>query len=410
MKTTWDVRFSQRVSRMKSSRIRDLLKIVGNKDIISFSGGFPAPSVFPIDAFQKAAKTALKERGIQALQYGATDGYQPLREWIAENNPVNLKVSPEHVIITSGSQQALDLLGKIFINPGDHVLVESPTYLGALQAWGTYGAEYISVPIDENGLIPEKMEEALRYNPKFIYLQPNFHNPAGVSISPERRRKIIEIADQYGTPIVEDDPYGMLAFDTDPGDSFIRIDSIKRNCQDDYCGDVVYLSTFSKILAPGLRLAYAIGPRNVIQKFNLAKQATDLQTSTFSQVIAHEVLSNPAGFLAGHVEMIKNVYRERRSTMLEALEQYAPEGISWTHPKGGLFLWAYFPETVDTCDLLNYALEEGVAFVPGVDFFPDADKRNNTMRLNFSNAEPAKIVEGVQKLFKAYQRYMKDHL
>jgi 2-aminoadipate transaminase len=348
----------------------------------------------------------LKEKGSIALQYGTTGGYTPLREWIAENNPIGIKVSPDNIIITSGSQQSLDMLGRVFINEGDHILVESPTYLGALQAWNAYGASYIATKIDDDGLIPEEFENSARCGPKFAYVQPNYHNPTGVSLTLERRKRILEIADHYGIPLVEDDPYGQLNFDCEPIDSLLKLDSYYRNCPGNYCGDVIYLGTFSKVLAPGMRMAYVIAPLNVINKINLAKQGADLHSATFNQVVTYEMIKD--GFIDEHVQLIRRVYAQRRDIMLDALEKFMPEGCTWTHPKGGLFIWAFLPETIDTTELLAYAEKEKVAFVPGIQFFPGNHAMKNAMRLNFSNASPDSIVTGVKRLVAAYNAYLEE--
>ncbi len=408
MKTTWERRFSHRTQYMKASTIRKLLQFTVMPDVISFAGGLPAPKIFPAEKFIDSFTRTLKEKSAIALQYGSTDGYLPLREWIAEHNNTGLKVSPDNVIITNGAQQGLDLLGRAFINQGDHILVESPTYLGALQAWNGYGAEYIPTKMNDAGILPEAFEQSIRCGAKFAYLQPNFQNPTGVSISLERRKKIIEIADHYGVPIIEDDPYGQLYYDEKPDSSLMKIDSEFRNCPGEYCGDVIYLGTFSKVLAPGMRIAFTIAPPQVIQKINLCKQGADLHTPTFNQVAIYETIKD--GFINEHVQVIRAEYKHRRDIMLDALEECMPEGITWTRPKGGLFLWVFFPKTVDTTKLLEYAVAQKVAFVPGEQFFCDDEKISYMMRLNFSNAEPNRIIEGVQRLVKAYECYTKECL
>jgi len=396
MQTPWEHRFAQRTQRMKSSAIRELLKLTEQPDVISFAGGMPAPEVFPVQQVLEACQRVLSNSGAQALQYGATEGYRPLREMIVRHTMrFGIDVTPDNVLITSGSQQALDLLGKIFINRGDRVLVESPTYLGAMQAWNAYGAEYVPVASDENGMITDALEEALRYGPKFIYVLPNFQNPTGVTLSLERRKQLIELADRYGVPIIEDDPYGQLRYEGEHLPAVEVLDNQIRSNNGCYSGNVIYLSTFSKILAPGIRLAWVIAPPEVITKLVQAKQGADLHTSTFNQIMAYEV--GHGGFLDKHVHLIRDVYRERRNVMLDALEEHMPEGVRWTHPQGGLFLWATLPECLDTKDVLVKAVEQKVAFVPGGSFFPGGGG-TNTMRLNFSNATPEKINEGMSRL------------
>ncbi len=398
MHTPWDHRYAQRTQRIKASAIRELLKLTENPEVISFAGGLPAPEVFPIDEFREACLRVLKDQGPLALQYGSTEGYLPLREMIARHTTrYGIEISADNVLITSGSQQALDLIGKAFINRGDHILVESPTYLGALQAWNTYGAEYVTVRTDDDGMVSDELDEALRAGPKFIYVLPNFQNPMGVSMSLERREVLVKKADQYGVPIVEDDPYGQLRFEGKHLPAVEVIDARMRVQNGHYTGNVIYLSTFSKILAPGLRLAWVIAPPEVIRKLVLVKQGSDLHTATFNQVVAYEVGRH--GFLDQHVLKICEVYRERRDVMLEALEEHMPEGVTWTHPQGGLFLWVRLPEACNTTDMFPAAVKNKVAYVPGESFHPNGGGFN-TMRLNFSYSTPEKINEGIGRLGK----------
>jgi len=396
MQTQWDHRFAQRTQRMKSSTIRELLKITEQADIISFAGGLPAPDVFPVNEFKEACIAVLDNSSTLALQYGATEGIYPLREMITRHAlRYGIQITPENVMITSGSQQALDLIGKIFINRGDRILVESPTYLGALQAWNAYGAEYIAIPSDDNGMITDELEKALRCGPKFIYVLPNFQNPTGATMSLERRKKLVDLADRYGVPIIEDDPYGQLRFEGEHLPAVEVLDSRTRAANGCYSGNVIYLSTFSKLLAPGLRLAWVVAPPEVISKMVQAKQGADLHTSTFNQMVAYEVAHK--GFLDKHVITIRQTYQERRDVMLDALEEHMPEGVHWTHPQGGLFLWATLPESINTAELLLGAVKEKVAFVPGGSFHP-CGGGTNTMRLNFSYSKPELINEGIARL------------
>ncbi|MEM5776535.1 MAG: PLP-dependent aminotransferase family protein, partial [Anaerolineaceae bacterium] len=329
----------------------------------------------------------------------------PLREMIARYTArFGIEVTPENILITSGSQQALDLVGKIFINRGDRVLVECPTYLGALQAWNAYGAEYVAVQSDKDGMVIEELEKALRYGPKFIYSLPNFQNPTGVTYSLERREKLVDLADRYGVPIIEDDPYGQLRFEGENLPSITYLDNKRRVKNGTYSGNVIYLSTFSKTLAPGMRLAWVIAPPEVITKMVQTKQGTDLQTPTFNQIVAYEVARN--GFIDKHVLTIRQVYRERRDIMLEELAKNMPEGVTWTHPEGGLFLWVTLPDYFDTSIILKDAIAEKVAFVPGESFYPYGGVKNS-MRLNFSNAKPEKIREGIQRLGRVIKKYVK---
>jgi 2-aminoadipate transaminase len=396
MQTPWDHRYAQRTQRMKSSAIRELLKFTQEPDIISFGGGLPAPDVFPVEEVSEACVRVLRDNGATALQYGTTEGYLPLREMIARHTArFGINVSVDNIMITSGSQQALDLLGKIFINHGDRVLVESPTYLGALQAWNTYGAEYVAVPFDNDGMVTDELEKSLRYGPKFIYVLPNFQNPTGVTTSLERRKHLVELADRYGVPIIEDDPYGQLRFEGEHLPAVEVLDSQTRGNATCYSGNVIYLSTFSKILAPGFRLAWVIAPPEVIAKLVQAKQGADLHTATFNQMVAYEV--GHGGFFDKHIRNVCRVYRERRDVMLDALVEHMPSGVRWTTPKGGLFLWAELPNQLKSAEVLKKAVERKVAFVPGSPFFPNGGGEN-TLRLNFSNATPEKINEGIARL------------
>ncbi len=405
MQTPWEHRFAQRTQRIKSSAIRELLKLTENPEVISFAGGLPATEVLPVDEIQDAVARVLKDRGKYSLQYGSTEGYLPLREMIGRHTArYGIDISPDNIMITSGSQQALDLLGKIFINRGDRIVVEAPTYLGALQAWNAYGAEYVPVPSDEDGMITVELEKALRTGPKFIYALPNFQNPTGSTLSMERRMQLVELADRYGVPIVEDDPYGQLRFEGEHLPSLVVLDNKMHTNNGSYTGNVIYLSTFSKILAPGLRLAWVIAPVVVIRKLVLAKQGTDLNSATFNQVLAHEVGQH--GFFDRHVKQICDLYRERRDVMLDVLAELMPPGVHWTHPPGGLFLWAELPEGMNTTKLFPEAVDQKVAYVPGESFFP-CGGGENTMRLNFSYSRPELISEGMARLAKVIGKHIK---
>jgi 2-aminoadipate transaminase len=381
---------------MGSSVIRELLKYTEQPDIISFAGGLPAPEVFPLKEFKEACNIVLDEFGAQALQYATTEGYRPLREMIARHTcRFGIDITPDNILITSGSQQALDFLGRVFINQGDHIVCESPTYLGALQAWNAYGAQYISVPSDDNGMIVDEFEKALRIGPKFIYVLPNFQNPAGTTLSLERRKRLVELADQYGVPIIEDDPYGQLRFEGEHLPAIVTLDSQYQECDGAYTGNVIYLSTFSKLLAPGIRLAWVIAPQQVIRKLVMAKQAADLHTATFNQMVAYEV--GKGGFLDEHVKFIRAVYKERRDLMLDTMAEFFPPEVHWTHPQGGMFLWGILPKGMDAAEVLKVAIEKKVAFVPGGSFHPNGGGAN-TMRLNFSFSTPEVIREGITRL------------
>ena len=396
MQTFWENRFSQRAKRMTSSAIRELLKLTEQPDVISFAGGLPAPEIFPVNEIEEACRHVFKEHSSMALQYSTTEGYLPLREYLASYTSCpHFELEPDNILITSGSQQALDLIGKVFIDPGDPVLVESPTYLGALQAWNAYDAKYMTVPMDDEGLVVDALPERLRKKPKFIYVLPNFQNPTGVTFSLERRHKLIELAHQHGTPIIEDDPYCQLRFEGEDIPSLLSLDDQFHE---------VYLSTFSKILTPGWRLAWIAAPRDVIHKLVQAKQGADLHTATFNQVVAYEVIKD--GFLDEHIPVIRKVYHERRDVMLETMKKTFPANVHWTHPQGGLFLWVTLPEGVNAEEILKLAVEQKVAFVPGSSFHPDGTGKN-TMRLNFSAPTPEQIELGITRLGRVLSHTLK---
>ena len=391
----WNEQFASRAARMSSSAIRELLKVTERPDFISFAGGLPAPEVFPVQEVAEASRRVLRDSGAQALQYGATEGYRSLRELVAERiSRVGVPATADNVLITTGSQQALDLLGKTLVDSGDRVLVESPTYLAALQAWNTYGAEYLEAPADEDGMQTGDLETLLSAGPKFIYCQPNFQNPSGVTLSAVRRTELARLAADAGVPIVEDDPYRELRFEGDELPRVIEHDARLRG-DEPYAGSVVYLSTFSKILAPGLRVGWVVAAPDLILKLTQAKQATDLHTPTFNQMLAYEL--DRTGFLERHREVIVREYRARRDAMLAALAESFPAGATWTHPHGGMFLWVRLPESVDTAELLRDAIERQVAFVPGAAFHAHGGG-HNTMRLNFSNSAPDTIRTGIARL------------
>src|SRR5271157_755288 len=386
MAAPWAHRYAQRTKSAKSSIIRELLKLTQRPEVISFGGGLPAPEVFPVARFQEACQHVLSTQAFAALQYGPTEGYPPLRELIvAQMARYGILATVDNVLIT-----------KLLINRGDRILVESPTYLGALQAFDLMGAEYVTVPIDDHGLQTSEMERALRSGPKFMYILPNFQNPGGVTLSRSRRDELVLLSDKYGIPIIEDDPYGQLRYEGEHIPPLVVLD--RTNLQRDngyHLGNVIYLSTYSKAMAPGLRLGWIVAPPDVITHLVQLKQSADLHTSTFIQMVAYEVARD--GFLDEHVKLIRRIYSERRDAMLEALHNYFPPEVSWTHPKGGLFLWVTLPPGIDTMKLLDTALRQDVAFVPGDPFYPGGDTGSH-MRLNFSNAPPEQIREGIRRL------------
>lgn len=410
MTTKWGDLYAARTKGMSSSAIRELLKLTQQPDIISFAGGLPAPELFPGERIAEATAKILSDPKLRdlALQYSTTEGYQPLREMVLRHfDRYGIPCSLKNVVMTAGSQQALDLIGKIMLDPGDKIIVEEPTYLGALQAWNAYQAAYITVPTDDDGMKTEELEEILKTGEgKFIYALPNFQNPTGRTMSYQRRIELIELAERYNTPIIEDDPYGQLRFEGEHETSLIVLDAQARNKAADepfVTGNVIYLSTFSKTLCPGFRVAWMIGPEEVIARVVQAKQGSDLHTGSFSQVVAHETARG--GFVDDHVRTIRKVYKERRDLMLSLLEELLPVDVQWTHPKGGLFLWITLPEGMDTTQLLDKAVEQKVAFVPGRPFYP-LGGGENTMRINFSFMTPDKIEEGTKRLASVIRQEM----
>jgi 2-aminoadipate transaminase len=385
--TDWQSKFCDRCSLMTSSAIREILKFTQQPNMISFAGGLPAPELFPVKEIEEACVHVLRTNGQQALQYTITEGFAPLRQELAASMHLyGVEAEPQNIFLTNGSQQALDLLGRVFIDPGDVIITDSPTYLGALQAFKAYAPRIVALPLDEDGVQVDHLEEVLaKEKVRFIYVLPNFHNPAGVTLSLERRIKLVQIASRYGVPIIEDDPYGVLRFE---GEDLPAIMTLHKE-------NTVYTSTFSKILAPGLRLGWVVGPEILISKLVQAKQATDLHTSTFIQMVVHDVMRR--GVLPEHAKLIRKVYGERRHIMTDAMEKYFPEGVRWTKPEGGLFLWVTAPESIDTAELLKEAIKRNIAFVPGSPFFPHGGG-HNTMRLNFSYGTPDQILEGIKRL------------
>jgi 2-aminoadipate transaminase len=373
----WDSRLAHRTAGMKSSIIRELLKFTTVPNLISFAGGLPAPELFPVREIEEACRHILASDPAHVLQYSTTEGHPPLRQWL------------DNILVTNGSQQALDLIGKLFVEPGSCVMTSEPTYLGALQAWNVYEACYVTVPMDEDGIIVEAIPGILAplpSPPRLLYVLPNFHNPAGVSIPLERRLRLVEIARAHDLIIVEDDPYGELRFEGEAVAPFYHLAPERT----------IYLSTFSKTLAPGLRIGWVTAPKPIIQKFVQAKQGADLHTGTFAQAVVADVCQR--GLIHPHVQKIRRVYHERRDAMVAALGEHWPEGCSWTRPRGGLFLWAQTPKALKTAELLPKAIERKVAFVPGMAFYPGESGGHSAMRLNFSCANPAEIQEGIRRI------------
>jgi 2-aminoadipate transaminase len=404
MPINWEQRFAHRVQRMRSSAIRELLKVTEQPEMISFAGGLPASELFPVEQVKAATCKVLAEQGAQALQYGATEGYRPLRELIARQMSRGVQLDVDNVLITSGSQQALDLLGKVLIDPEDRIVVEAPTYMGALSAWNPYEAAYVAVSMDEYGLRTDELEAVFQQKPKCIYVLPNFQNPTGVTLAAERRLALLKKARQYGVCIVEDDPYAELRFEGEALPSLLSLEGEQQTGA--YQGNVIYLGTFSKTLAPGMRLGWVIAPTAVISKLVQAKQGADLHTASFTQAVAYELARY--GFLDEHVPEIRRVYRERRDAMLTAMEEHFPEGVGWTHPQGGMFLWVTLPAGIDATELLRAAVERQVVFVPGEAFYANGGLRN-TLRLNYSHDKPERIYEGIKRLGSVMQHFVRSN-
>jgi len=382
------IRFAHRMDEVRVSTIREILKVTEQPEIISFAGGLPAPELFPVDDVLHATERVLSETGAASLQYSPSEGFAPLREVFAtESQRRGIDCSADDILIMTGSQQPLDLTGKIFLDAGDCVLTESPTYMAAIQAFQSYGARFVSVPTDEEGLIPELLPALIeREQPKFLYTIPNFQNPTGVTLTAERRKTLYSIAARYGLIVLEDDPYGALRY---AGKSIAPIKALDTE------GIVIYQSTISKTIAPGLRVGWVVASKAIRAKMTIAKQAADLHTSSLDQRIVHRYLSDCDS--EGHIEKIRRSYGERFWIMDARLRETMPPGITWTHPEGGMFLWVTCPEGANTNELMREALARKVLFVPGQDFFSDAPGLRY-MRLNFSNASPEQIRTGIGRL------------
>ena len=391
--------YSNRAGKMRKSVIRELLKVAQDPEIISFAGGLPNPKSFPIKDLEIVTKTVLNNYGKTALQYGTTQGLKELRDSISDRAKKDgIDVSSENIIITSGSQQALDTIGKLFLNPGDHALVGLPTYLGGINAFKSYESNLTGIPLDQDGMIIDIVEENIKQMvkqdiiPKFIYVVPTFQNPAGVVMSESRRKKLIDIANEYDLLIIEDDPYGKLNYD---------LPHIKPIKSFDDEGRVIFISTFSKILSPGFRLAWTIASDKLTRKMIIAKQALDLCTNTFTQFIANEFIKS--GSLDMHILKICEMYKPKRDKMINSIEQYFPEGYVCNKPKGGMFAWVTLPEGLDTEIMFLDAIKMKVAYVHGKAFHVDGGGERS-MRLNFSYSSGEQIEEGIKRLGKVIEK------
>lgn len=393
---------AKRNTGMTASDIREILKVIKNSDIISFAGGIPDPELFPkvplAEAFDKVFSDS---KGFSdALQYSVTEGNPQLRSWISQYmEQRGVRVTPDNVLITSGSQQALDLIAKVFLDPGDTVLVTRPTYLGAIQAFNAYQPRYVDVEMDNDGPTAKGLVKAFEQKPKIVYIVPDFQNPAGISLSIERRQLLAKLGKEHKVPIVEDSPYEQLYFEANPYPpviAFMHGQSCGLGIPYDSCdAPVIYCGTFSKTLAPGLRVGWAVAPESVIRRLVLAKQAADLHSNTLGQIVTYEVVTR---CYAEHTARLRIAYKGKRDAMLAALDKYFGGKITWTRPTGGMFIWLEYPDSVDTRQLLQIAIEQAkVAFVPGHAFFAKNDK-TNTCRFSYSCPSPVEITKGIERL------------
>jgi len=387
----WSNHFASRAQHMRASEIRELLKLLDQGDIISFAGGIPDARLFPIDDILEASTNILSDpsRSTMALQYSVSEGYAPLRKWLATNmGQRGVACSQDNILITNGSQQALDFLGKLFISSGDLILTSSPTYLGALQAFNAYEPVY--------GLLPQKREESKALcarAPKFGYVMPDFQNPTGTSLTLNDREKLLDLAAEIDMPLIEDNAYECLRYDGEALPSLLALDILRKGSIEK--SQVIYCGTFSKSIVPALRVGWIVAPKPVIEKLVLINQASGLHVSSFNQMIMHEVA---AKIIDAHTSKVREVYKKRRDAMLRALAREMPDDVSWTSPSGGMFIWLTLPATIDTAVLLQEAIEKArVAFVPGAAFYPDRSG-GHTLRLSFSLAEPDQIDEGIRRL------------
>ena len=386
--------FADRMSKVPRSFVREILKVTEDSDIISFAGGLPNPKSFPHKEIAEVTSEVLKYESSEALQYSTTEGYKPLREYIAQRYLKNgLKVDADEILITNGSQQGLDLVGKVFLNRDDGVIVERPTYLAAIQAFGMYEPKFRSVKLMDDGSDTSALEKLLKQgNSKIFYCVPNFQNPSGISYSEDKRREVARIIRENNAVLVEDNPYGEIRFmGTD-------LPPIKK-----FLSDSVLLGSFSKVVAPGIRLGWVVAGEEVMDKLVTAKQASDLHSNYLSQRMVHRFLTEYD--VEEHLNKIRGMYRRQRDVMVHSIDEYFPEGVTCTKPEGGMFLWVTLPEGVSSMELFDLAIKENVAFVPGEAFYAD-DPEINTMRLNFSNSDEKNIVEGIKRLSNALEKIL----
>jgi len=391
------MQFASRLDNVSTSAIRELFKLLGKPGIISFAGGFPDAALFDVDGLREASEAALAENPGLALQYGATEGFDPLRAQIAHfMDGKGVDVAPDGLIVTTGSQQALDLIGKTLISPGDKVIVEGPTFLATIQCFRLYGADLVSAPVDGEGVRVDELERLIvQHKPKLVYLIPTFGNPSGATLNAERRRRVLELAVKHGTLIVEDDPYGDLYFDKAPPPSLMALSKDVPGSRE----HLVYCGSLSKVLSPGLRIGWMIGPAELLAKSVMCKQFSDAHTSTFAQVTAANYLAT--GRMPDTLAKVRAVYAKRRDVMDAALRRELGDAITFTRPDGGLFFWVSLTGAngalADAAVLARQAIEQGVAFVPGAPFFAE-NPDNSTLRLSFATADEAKIEDGIRRL------------
>lgn len=401
----WDTVFAERTSEMKRSTVREILKLTAKPEVISFAGGLPAPELFPVERIREATDTILAERGSEVLQYSTTEGMPELRKLIAKRlSKGPFQISPENILITSGSQQGIDMVSRILLNEGDRVIVENPTYVGMLSSWKPMHLQFSAVPTDNEGMHVEEILPLMKDRHKLIYSIPTFQNPQGTTLIPERRKRLAEILVENNLLYVEDDPYGELRYSGDPVPSVLQTEAAYRGATD-VNGNVIYLGTFSKVLTPGLRIGWVAAAYPVIDKLVQIKQATDLHTSTLNQFISYE-LARDEEFLNDHIKTLRDTYRQRRDLMLATMDEHFPQEVTWTRPEGGLFLMVTLPAHLNAAEILVKALEQNVAFVP-CDAFFIGNMGHNTFRLNFSNARPEMIVEGIKRLGVVLKSVMK---
>ncbi|MDF3832770.1 PLP-dependent aminotransferase family protein [Cupriavidus basilensis] len=377
---------SRRAQQLTSSAIREILKVTERPEVISFAGGLPSPATFPVAAMEQAVARIFAGNPQAALQYAATEGYLPLREFIAKRHNVGV----ERVLITTGSQQALDLIAKVLIDPGSPILVETPSYLGALQAFSLFEPEFVSVPGDDKSLLPEALTPELTAGARFLYALPNFQNPTGRRMPLERRQALVARARELGVLLIEDDPYGELSYHGDQLPSLLSMNP----------DGVIYMGSFSKILAPGLRLGFVIAPPDLHFKLCQAKQASDLHTPSFTQILAYEVVRD--GLLDTHIPTIRELYGKQCQAMLDSLARHMPEGVTWNAPEGGMFIWMELPEGLDSMEILQEAVKRNVAYVPGAPFYA-SNPRRNALRLAFVTVSPERIEQGVTILGEVFR-------